>query len=69
MKHEKTNFHLLFREQNYDEDLDNVTMVPNFIYICQTFSLFFSSFPNLSKSFRKHFLCKVNLADFKRTIL
>ena len=68
MKHEKTNFHLLFREQNYDEDLDNVTMVPNFIYSGDTFSVLFSSFPCLSKSFRKYFLFKVTLADIKRTI-
>ena len=59
---------LLFPNQNYVEDLGNVTMVPNFIYNSHTFPDLFWCFPCLSKFFRKHFLCKVNVADFKRAI-
>ena len=64
-KHEKTIFLLLFSEQNYGEDLENVTVPTNVIYNSHTLPFLFSSFPCLSKSLRKNFLCKVNLAGFK----
>ena len=64
----KTNFLLLFHEQNYISDLRNVTMVSTLIYNSYTFPVLFSSFRCLSKSLRKDFLCKVNLFDIKRAI-
>ena len=64
----KNNFSLLFSEQSYNEDLENVTVATNVVYNSHTLSFLFSSFPCLSKSFRKNFLCKVNLADFTLAI-
>ena len=43
-------------------------MVPNFIYNSLTFPLLFSLFSCISKSLRKDFLGKVNLADFEKAI-
>ena len=63
----KDKFLLLFYEQNYVHDLDNVTMVSNFIYNSDTFSLLILSVHCLSISLRRDFLCQVNLADFKRS--
>ena len=65
----KDKFLLLFYERNYVQGLDNVTMVPNFIYNSDTFSLLILSFPCLSKSLRRDFLCQLNLADFKRSMI
>ena len=61
---EKTNFLLVFHEENYISDLRNVTMVGTLIYDSHTFLVFFSSFLCLGKSLRKDFLCKVTLSDF-----
>ena len=65
----KDKFLLLFYERNYVQGLDNVTMVPNFIYNSDTFSLLILSFPCLSKSLRRDFLCQLNLVDFKRSMI
>ena len=65
----KDKFLLLFYERNYVQGLDNVTMVPNFIYNSDTFSLLILSFPCLSKSLRRDFLFQLNLADFKRSMI
>ena len=66
-KDEKTIFLVLFSEQNYVEDLENVTVDTNVIYNSHTlpFFFFFSSFPCLSKCIRKKFLFQVNLTGFK----
>ena len=39
IKHEKTNFLLLFSEQNYVEDNENVTLAAIVIYNSHTFPL------------------------------
>ena len=64
-KHDKNSFLLLFNEQSFDSNLENLTVATNLIYNSHIFPLLFSCFPCLSKSLRKDFLCKVNLADFK----
>ena len=64
-KDDKTTFLFLFNDQNYGYDLENITVATNLIYNSHTLPLLFSSFPCLSKSLRKDFMCKVNLAMFK----
>ena len=56
---------MLFSEENYVEDLENVTVATNVIYNSDTLPFLFSSFPYLSKFFRKDLLCQVNPAIFK----
>ena len=50
------------------EDLGNIAMLSNFIYNNHILSYLFLSSPFVIKSLRKDFLCKVNLAGFKRAV-
>ena len=47
-------------------DLGNLPMATSFIYNRHTLLVLFSAFVCLSKSLRKDFMSKLNLADFKK---